>query len=117
VPANSATIAPGTRGSSRRSTIITDSATAPNAVAAGDQVPKCAASAAIRALNSDGTAAICSPKKSRICVLAISTAIPLVKPMTTGRGRYFTAVPMPVRPRTTSSTPAIIVHMNSPSMP
>ena len=57
------------------------------------------------------------PKKSLICVLAMSTAMPFVKPMTTGRGMNFTAVPMPVAPRTTSMTPAIIVHMNRPSTP
>ena len=50
-------------------------------------------------------------------MLAISTAIPLVNPTTTGRGRYFTAVPMPVAPRITSITPAIIVHMNRPLTP
>ena len=57
------------------------------------------------------------PKKSLICVLAITTAMPFVKPMTTGRGMNWTAVPMPVRPMITSSTPAIIVHMNRPSTP
>ena len=30
---------------------------------------------------------------------------------------YFTAEPMPVRPMTTSMTPAITVHMNRPSTP
>ena len=35
----------------------------------------------------DGSDAIRSPKKSRIWVLAISTAMPLVNPTTTGRGR------------------------------
>jgi hypothetical protein len=44
-------------------------------------------------------------------------AIPLVKPMMTGRGKYFTAVPMPVTPSRTSSTPAIIVQVKSPSIP
>jgi hypothetical protein len=57
------------------------------------------------------------PKKSLIWVLAIITAIPLVKPMTTGRGMNFTAVPSPVAPRITSMTPAISVHMNRPSRP
>ena len=47
----------------------------------------------------------------------ITSAMPLVKPMITGRGMYFTALPVPVRPITTSITPAISVHMNSPSMP
>jgi hypothetical protein len=45
------------------------------------------------------------------------TAMPFVKPITTGRGMYLTAVPMPVRPMTTRTTPAISVHMKSPSSP
>jgi len=44
-------------------------------------------------------------------------AIPFVKPTTTGRGKYFTMVPMPVTPSNTSNTPAIIVHINRPSIP
>ena len=43
--------------------------------------------------------------------------MPLVKPITTGRGMYFTAVPRPVMPSSISITPAINVHMNSPSRP
>ena len=71
----------------------------------------------MRGQNSPGTTFKSRPKKSRICVLAISTAMPFVKPTTTGRGMNFTAEPMPVRPMTTSITPAIIVHMNRPSTP
>src|SRR5229473_1111526 len=44
-------------------------------------------------------------------------AIPLVNPTITGRGKYFTALPIPVTPSRTSNTPAIIVHTNSPSRP
>ena len=43
--------------------------------------------------------------------------MPFVKPMTTGRGRNLTAAPIPVTPRMTSITPAIIVHMNKPLTP
>src|SRR5258705_514823 len=43
--------------------------------------------------------------------------MPLVKPTTTGRGKYFTMVPMPVTPNSTRRSPAIIVHMNKPSIP
>ena len=43
--------------------------------------------------------------------------MPLVKPTTTGRGMNRTADPMPVAPSTTSSTPAINVHMKRPSTP
>ena len=57
------------------------------------------------------------PSTSRSCVLAITSAMPLVNPMTTGRGMKRTAVPLPVRPITTSTTPAIIVHMKRPSRP
>src|SRR5712692_7193809 len=57
------------------------------------------------------------PKKSRICVLAMRMAIPFVKPTMTGRGKYLTAVPMPVTPSKTRRTPAIMVHVKSPSMP
>ncbi len=52
-----------------------------------------------------------------ICVLAITSAMPFVKPITTGRGMNRTAVPVPVSPMMTSSTPAIIVHMNRASTP
>ena len=55
----------------------------------------------MRSQNSPGTLSRCRPKKSLIWVLAMSTAMPLVKPITTGRGMNFTAVPMPVTPRTT----------------
>ena len=44
-------------------------------------------------------------------------AIPFVKPTITGRGKYFTALPIPVIPSSTSITPAIMVHANSPSIP
>jgi hypothetical protein len=69
-------------------------------------------------MNSPGTApSSVMPKKSLSCVLAMTSAMPLVKPMTTGRGMKRTAVPVPVSPMMTRITPAIIVHMNSPSTP
>jgi hypothetical protein len=48
--------------------------------------------------NTPGTFSSFRPKKSFTCVLAIRMAMPLVKPMTMGRGMYFTAEPMPVSP-------------------
>ena len=69
-------------------------------------------------MNSPGAApGSVMPKKSCSCVLAMVTAMPPVKPVTTGRGMNRTAVPVPVRPITTRMTPAIIVHMNRPSTP
>jgi hypothetical protein len=49
------------------------------------------------------------PKKSRNCVLAMSTAMPFVKAIVTARGMKRTAVPRPVAPITTRSTPDIAV--------
>ena len=60
---------------------------------------------------------MCRPKKSFTCVLAMRMAMPLVKPMTIGRGMNFTAEPIPVAPMISSRMPAITVHMNSPSTP
>ena len=57
------------------------------------------------------------PKKSLICVEAISTAMPLVNPITTGRGIKRTAEPSPVRPITSRMTPAISVTMARPLIP
>ena len=74
-------------------------------------------STVIRPRKSPGTLSTLSPKKSLICVLAIVMAMPFVNPTTTGRGMNFTAVPRPVAPSRTSSTPAISVHMYRPSRP
>ena len=67
--------------------------------------------------NSLGTVADESPKKSLICVDAISTAIPLVNPMVTDRGMNRTAVPRPVSPITIRITPAMAVHISKPGTP
>src|ERR1700722_5418308 len=45
------------------------------------------------------------------------TAMPFVNPTTTGRGINFTDVPKPVTPNINRRTPAIMVHMNNPSIP
>src|SRR6202044_820153 len=45
------------------------------------------------------------------------TAMPFVKPTTTGRGMNLTAVPKLVAPNINRRTPAIMVHMNNPSIP
>ena len=47
----------------------------------------------------------------------MSRAMPLVKPITTGRGMNFTAVPRPVSASTIRITPAIIVTISSPERP
>ena len=72
---------------------------------------------AMRGKNSLGTVFKSSPKKSLIWVDAMSTAIPLVNPIVTGRGMNRTAAPNPVRPIRTSMTPAIAVHIKRPETP
>ena len=82
-------IAPGIRLEMARHTSMVATVPAASSVAFSDQVGAEAARAFIRNQNSLGTLARCRPKKSLICVLAISTAIPLVKPMTTGPRNKF----------------------------
>ena len=57
-----------------------------------------AISSFMRGRNSLGTAPVRRPKKSLICVEAMRIAMPLVNPMTTGRGMKRTAEPRPVSP-------------------
>jgi hypothetical protein len=117
VPATRAMIVPGTRFETRvRIRMIASDATA-SAVACPDQVPAAPASARRRGRNSPGTRSSCKPKKSRICVLAMSTAIPFVNPTTTGLGMKRTADPMPVSPSARSRRPAMNVQTNRPSTP
>ena len=112
-----ATIGPGMRFERTRHSNMVATVAAASTVAVSDHVGELAARAFMRRQNTPGTFSSCNPKKSLICVLAIRTAMPLVNPMTTGRGRNFTPVPMPVAPMTTSRIPAITVHMNRPSTP
>ncbi len=72
------------------------------------------ASSFMRGRNSLGTAPIRSPKKSLICVDAIRMAMPLVNPMTTGRGMKRTAEPRPVSPMASRMMPAMSVTMARP---
>ncbi len=52
----------------------------------------------MRWTNSLGTVGVVRPRKSLICVEAMSRAMPFVNPMVTGRGMYLTAAPRPVNP-------------------
>ena len=101
VPAISATMVPGRRRDTRR-----QRAGSPAMVSSAEQrgrAPRpCPHAAASTLQRGRGTprarSGVCRPKKSRICVLAMRTPMPLVKPITTGRGMNFTAVPRPVTP-------------------
>jgi hypothetical protein len=116
VPPTRATMYPGTRGI-RRFQITIDSRTPTASAVVSNDALIAPVSAAIRPMNSPGTSSSGMPKKSFSWVLAMTSAMPLVNPMTTGLGMNRTAVPVPVSPMMTSRTPAIIVHMNSASTP
>lgn len=73
--------------------------------------PRCAASTAILGRKADGAFCTPKPKKSLICVLKISTAIPDVKPTVTGYGMYLIIVPRRAIPIKNKMTPAIIVQI------
>ena len=100
-----------------QTTISTRTVTA-TAVVIPDAEPAFRARTSSRPMNSPGTVSdVVIPKKSFNCVLAMTSAMPFVKPMTTGRGMNRTAVPVPVIPMMNRTSPAIIVDMYRPSMP
>jgi len=116
VAAISATIEPGSRRTTCGTTSTTINDAAPRA-AATQLIPcRCAPSAAIRPKNSLGVATA-RPRKSLIWVEAMSSAMPLVNPSTTGRGMNFTDWPRPVSARNTRMTPAIMVTISRPERP
>ena len=108
---------PGIRREAFRRPRIMTTVAAARSVAAPEAVFAEDTSTFMRSRKSPGSVDVVRPKKSRICVLAISTPMPFVNPMTTGRGMNLTAVPRPVKPRTMRMTPAMSVHMNRPSSP
>jgi hypothetical protein len=61
---------------------------------------------------SGGTLASWSPRKSFTWLEKITTAMPLVNPVTTGCGMKRIALPIRVRPRITRRTPAVTSARN-----
>ena len=117
VPARSATIVPGMRVFSVAQRINASSVHTPSAAVVASVVGSARPISTMRPTKSPGMRVMVRPRNSRSCVVAMMTAMPLVKPTTTGRGMKRMALPIPVRPRRTSITPAIIVHTNRPAMP
>ncbi len=102
-----------TFGQARR--IASDPAATP--IAAGEAVGRLAPYAVHFARNGPGTPSIRRPSRSRIWEEKMMTAIPLVKPVTTGYGMNLIAAPKRARPRIISSTPAMTVQIVRPSTP
>jgi hypothetical protein len=117
VPPKSATTVAGTRFARRCTATSVASVAQPSAAVAPLHVGSAAPSTSRRCTNSPGTAGVSSPRKSLTCVLAISTAIPLVNPITTGRGMKRTADPRRPAPSAISTTPASTVQVKRPSTP
>ena len=117
VPATSATIVPGMRVFSVAQRISASSVHTPSPAVIASVVGSARPISTMRPTKSSGMRVMVRPRNSRSCVVAMMTAMPLVKPITTGRGMKRMALPIPVRPRRTSITPPIIVHMNRPATP
>ena len=109
VPSTSATIVPGMRAESFGTPSTTASVATASPALNGENCGSACATSISRGRNTPDGCAIGRPKKSLICVLAISTAMPFVNPITTGRGMKRTAVPIPVTPSSKISTPAMSV--------
>jgi hypothetical protein len=87
VDPTSTTIAPGTFLHKVANRIIVARATGTeDCRPEADIVGRAARSSPIRGRNAPEECAVWRPRKSRICVLAMTTAMPFVKPTTTGRG-------------------------------
>ena len=68
-------------------------------------------------MKSDGITAICNPKNSLTWLRIINTAMPLVNPVTKGRGKNLIRLPMRNRPIINNMIPAITVHINKLTYP
>ena len=79
--------------------------------------PRCAAYDCHFSTNGAGTAPMRRPSTSLTWLEKITTAIPLVKPITTGCGTNLIAAPIRAAPSAMRSTPAMSVATVRPSTP
>ena len=98
-------------GRTRCQTTITANEPSASHSACGFQVPQCADRVCTMPKKSAGMLATRRPRKSLICDTMISTAMPLVKPMTTATGMKRISVPSRISPMTNSITPDKAVAM------
>ena len=110
-----ATRKPGALGASLRSPTISPTQARASARAQPLKLSRCAHSTPSLGRNSAGTPSTCRPSRSLSWLAKMMTAMPAVKPVTSGCGRYFISVPTLSRPATTRITPAIRVAMTRPS--
>ena len=99
----------------RRSTTIAATALSDRTSALTDRLLRAFQKTAIFSRKSAGTSVRRSPKRSRIWLVKMMTAIPAVKPVTTGSGIYLIQVPKRSSPAMIRIAPAIAVASSSPS--
>lgn len=111
VPRNTATMEAGTRAPHFAGHSLMNS-TVPKASARDGQFvsPRCSARKTTFSRNSAGTPVTSSPRKSFTCVLKMYTAMPAVKPITTGSGMYLIITPSRATPIAIRISPAIKVQ-------
>lgn len=85
-PSATATISPGSRGARRRSPTISAIDASATATAAGLTVSRAAHSTGSLSMKSAGRWSMDRPRKSLIWLVAMTMAMPMVKPLTTGSG-------------------------------
>ena len=130
VASTSATMEPGTlpslpenctlgpsAGSQRCQPMMTASDTSATPSAHGLIVCRCPHSAPRMPKKSPGILGMCRPRKSFTCDSAISTAMPLVKPMITEMGMKRTSVPSlnsPIKNRSTPDSAVAMMRLPTP---
>jgi hypothetical protein len=80
-------------------------------------VPRAAHSMATLSVKCSGIGPTCKPAMSLICSVAITVAIPVVKPVVTGCGMYWMSLPIRAMPIATSINPAMNPAVSSPVSP
>ena len=102
-------------GRYRRRAKITTSAATDTPSAAGESVARAAQSTSNFTTTSPGFDFGSRPKRSFSWLVKMITAIPAVKPVTTGSGTYLIQVPRRAKPATINISPASSVASTNPS--
>ena len=110
-----AAISPGNFGATRRKTTISTMVPRPIRAEAAENVGRAAHSTSILLRNSAGTSATLSPKRSFSWLVAMITAMPIVKPFMTGSGTRRMRFPARKYPAISKIRPAMNVAMTRPS--
>ena len=117
VPASIPSSIAGQRGRKRRIRQIITTVNIPTPSVARSVSPMLAAKQRILPIKSAGTLSGLRPNRSFSCVAKITTAIPEVKPVVTGKGMNLINAPMRNKPNKINITPAVSVAAIKPLSP